>query len=461
MTKTKIYHKSGFWLVVAVLVFLANQLPFIVDMRPVMYDEAWYGSVGYNLTQGKGLANTVVGYGGNANFLLAVLTSVMMRIFGYNLLSIRLTAVFCGVVTLFFLWLTAKQMRVGLKSIAVTFFFFVSCPLYNTIFRFGRPECAAIMCVAGGVYYYLRYCDTGRWKDILLMSLFAGLAFFAHPYSILLFAIFGIILFVQNCLDKNWAGMIKLSVLLATALLAIVVVVILSSRYGSSTEKTMDRFSWSNIALALPSYLKVFFLSKYVVYIVPLFAVILHAVFFSKSFRGLALAVLAYFLVFPFLFSTDLEMIDLGQDYFVYCATILLLPFVQSFKKSKIIMFVAIVGCVALMGMSYYYNYFVKYERTNSVMAKELKDVVEEGSVVFGPLRQWPMLMETDYQSDHSIFPVNRDYDYIIINSQDAYISKFVTYSEILPIDESKYSVVYNRETNQYGSVVVYKCNHK
>ena len=96
----KLYTKDWFWLCVAIVVFLVNQLPFLSDVRPVMYDEAWYGNTAYSFAHGEGFLNTVVGTRGNSNFLLPLLTAGFMRLFGYNLLALRLPAVICGVLTL-------------------------------------------------------------------------------------------------------------------------------------------------------------------------------------------------------------------------------------------------------------------------------------------------------------------------------------------------------------------------
>ena len=147
-----IYKNNWFWLGIAILVFLVNQLPYLADVRPVMYDEAWYGNTAYNCAEGNGFLNTAVGSRGNSNFLLPLITAAFLKIFGYNLLSIRLAAVFCGVITLLFISLSFKEMKASWRAQALAYAFFVSITLYNTIFRFGRPECAALMCLSGGVW---------------------------------------------------------------------------------------------------------------------------------------------------------------------------------------------------------------------------------------------------------------------------------------------------------------------
>ena len=446
---------------IALLVFLVNQLPFLVDMRPVMYDEAWYGDTAYNLTMGNGFANAIVGKGGNANFLLPLLTSAFMLVFGYNLLAIRLAAVFCGVMTIAFVVLSMKRMRMGWKPQALTLLLFVSLTFYNTVFRFGRPECLALMCMAGGLWFYFRYRDDASWKNMIGLSLFVLMAGCSHPFALFMFALMGAGLLLRAITEKKPRMALHLSVLLSVAVLCVFLIIMVSRQYsvGGGASGVFSRFSVKEAKAASVVYFKEAFLSKSVVYMVPLLAVLVYEACSDKRNRDLAIVALIHFLLFPFLFSTDLMMVGIGQDYVVLVATVLAAPFLQEMlensKKWLLVAFMAY--CVGSLGISYYYNYVVKYEKANSVLAEELPSIIPDGSKVFGPIRQWPMLMQTDYQSDHSVFPIKdvEDYDYVILNSQDT--AFYSTYDAFLPIDESRMELVYEKPTRQYGTVQVYK----
>jgi hypothetical protein len=56
-------------LIISLVIFGINQLPLLLDMRPVMYDEPWYMNPALNLLNGNGLQNTLVGTGGNVNYV--------------------------------------------------------------------------------------------------------------------------------------------------------------------------------------------------------------------------------------------------------------------------------------------------------------------------------------------------------------------------------------------------------
>ena len=228
----KLYSKDRLWLCVAIIVFLVNQLPFLSDVRPVMYDEAWYGNTAYNFAHGDGFLNTVVGTRGNSNFLLPLLTSGFMRIFGFNLLAIRLTAVFCGVFALVFLSLCMRQMRLGWKSHAFTYLLFVSLAIFNTIFRFGRPECVAVMCTLGGIWFYLKYLECESWLNMIGVSFFVLLAGCAHPYALLLFGLLGIILLVKTIKVKDMRGILRLVLLVLAAMVSVLAVAWVSKTFN-------------------------------------------------------------------------------------------------------------------------------------------------------------------------------------------------------------------------------------
>lgn len=465
---TGFYKKRLFWLFIVIIVFLINQLPFLVDMRPVMYDESHYANTAYNLVHGNGFFNSIVGTRGNSNFLLPLLTAGVMGIFGCNLFSIRLTAVICGVITLVFLSLCMKQKKVGWKSQALCFLLFVSLPIFNTIFRFGRPECASLMCVAGGLWFYLRYRDEKSWSNMLGLSVFTALAGCAHPYALLIFALIGLFILIKSIKDRDIKGIVKLIPLLLAAIIAVIAITIVSNIYNIASESYItDRFSVKDVFLALPVYIRMAFFSKTTLSFLPLLAVVLVVLFTDKDNRGLALVGFVYFCVFPILFSTDLAMIGMGHDYVALIGLILSASLLERIinNNMKGLIWMFCLFCAGALSISYYFNYGVKYEKTNSVLNKELLDVVPQGSKVFGPIRQWPALMQTDYQSDHTAFPIRNinEYDFFVFNTQDTATkdsSMYAKYQKFFPIDTNMMSLVYKRNTHQYGEINIYKIGY-
>lgn len=453
----KIFKQSWFWLLVGVVVFLINQLPFLTDMRPVMYDEAWYANTAYNFSQGDGFMNTIVGTRGNSNFLLPTLTGVMFWIFGYSLFTIRLTAVLCGVVTMIFLHLCLKELKCSVKAEIAVLAFFVSIALYNTIFRFGRPECASVMCMTGGVWFFLRYLRDNTWGNIIGMACFTFLSAIAHPYALLFFALDGVVLLYMFLREKQWKNLFHLSVLLVAAIAAIGSIAWVSYVYnGAGEDYVSSRFSMSNIVEALPIYIKDAFLSKHAIYMIPLLIVAMISCWNKNaSVRIVSSVTIAYAVLFPFLFSTDLMMVGLGLDYVAILATLLVGPFFDQYANKKIILPILFgLYCVVNLGISYYFNYVSKYEKCNSILQNELKAIIPQDAIIFTPIRQYPMVMKNPCNSDHSWKGMCESFDYIILNSQDKDI-----YENSIRIQTQleDYELIYERDTKQYGVVQVFE----
>lgn len=457
----KVFEQHRFWLLIAIAIFLINQLPFLTDIRPVMYDEAWYANTAYHFSQGEGFLNSVVGSGGNANFLLPLITGTMFWIFGYSLFTIRLTAVLCGVVTLLFLHLSLKELKSSVKAEIAVLAFFVSIALYNTIFRFGRPECASIMCMSGGIWFLLRYMRKNSWGNMIGLACFTYFATMGHPYALLFFALAGAALLIHTIKKKKWVNLGHLVMLLFSAIVAVGSMMYISKHYDiAEGPMLLDRFSMGNIAKALPEYLKEFFCSKTTLYMLILLPVIgWSSANSEKRERILAYITIAYFILFPFLFSTDMMMIGLGADYVALVGTILIAPCVErlmEYRYSKACITIFALYCVINIGLSYYFNYKVKYEKCNSVLEKEIPTIIPQDAMVYTPIRQYPMVMRNTCYSDHYRGNVPDAYDYIVLNSQDAerydnteYVLQYI----------NDYTLLYEKETKQYGMIEVYKRN--
>lgn len=451
---------NWFWFALAVVVFLVNQLVNIVDLYPVGYDEAWYGSTAYNFAHGNGFLNTIVGSRGNANFLFPMIAGTFMHLFGYDLLAIRLANVFCGVLTLLFIYACFRQLKVSWQACALAFLFFVTIDLYNSTFRWGRPEGCAMMCLAGGVWMYLRYKESRSWLDMVGLSFFAYIAACAHPFALLPFALMGVYQLVETIQEKQWMRLWQLVLLLMMAIAAIASIAWVSNTYNIAGEDYVEtRFSPRDALYTIPIYFKSMFLNrKRVLYILFLIAILLFLIVKKNAHKDLAIIAMIHLLIFPIPFSSDEVMSQFGVDYFVLIATILLTVFWDEAgykKKWAVVLFICF--CVMNLGVTYSYNYIKHYERANTVLQHDLQHIVPKGAKVFGPIRQWPMLMETDYHSDHAYFRINKqvEYDYIILNSQD--IPRYQPYKEILPINDSIMKLVYEKETKQYGLIQVYK----
>lgn len=463
MKSNKLYDKNWFWLGVALIVFLVNQLPFLADMRGMGNDESWYANVAFNLSKGNGLYNTSVGYGGNGNCFAAAMEALAFRIFGYSLFSVRIASVFCGLVTLVIMHFVIDELRVSSKGRALAFLLFVSLPVFNTAYRFGRPEGAALMCLSGGIFFYLRYWRTNKWSDVLGLCLFCFLSTIAHPFALFSFMFMGFALLSELLRNREWKRWIHLSLFVITAIVGVCFVAWLATVYnpdigGSIFERASPRNAF-NAALV---YYKDIFFSRYALYSYPIVALLVCSGCFIKEnrLRILAWLTLVNGLLFPFVFSTDVVMLPFGWHYVVIVAVFLVGPLFDSLStQEQRFRKLAFVGAVfysfVCLVLSYVYN-ITKYEKCNSVMEKELASKIPQGSLVYGPICQYFCAIDTRYYSDHyyTDLPLQLDFDYLIFNSRDLplYPMSLEIYHRI-----PDYDLIYSRDTKQYGTVKVFQ----
>ena len=462
-TKTNVL-SNRILLLLAVAAFLINQLPCLADMRGMGNDESWYANVAYNLSAGNGLYQTSVGYIGG-NCLYPMLEAVAFLLFGYSLFAVRIASVFCGVMTLVLLHFIMNELHVSMKSRALAFLLFVGLPVFNTAFRFGRPEGAALMCLSGGILFYLRYWRTRNWGDMLGLCLSCFMSPMAHPFALFSFLFMGIALLGELWRNREWKRLPQMSLLVMAAVLGIGIVAILSSIYNPS-ERTglfFDRVSPRNAINAAAIYFKVIFLSRYALYSYPIVLLLVSVGRFVKEKR---LRVLAWFtlingLLFPFVFSTDVVMLPFGWHYVVLIGVALsapLMDFVDTRKTSswsrKLIHASLLLYAVVCLAFSYVYN-AMKYEKCNSVLEKDMAEIIPQGSLVYGPICMYFCAIDTHYYSDHyyTDSPLHFDFDYLIFNSRDLPLYPM---SQDLYGRVADYDLKYSRSTKQYGMVQVF-----
>lgn len=456
-------------LIFAVACFLLMELPLLSDVRPIMYDEAWYANTGYNLLCGNGLVNTVVGNGGNANFVMPTMIAGMMSIVGCSLYSIRLAAVFCGLLTLVVLHLIMNFFQSGLYSRCLGYGLFISTTLMNSVFRFGRPEAAALLFVAIGVYAFFRYYENQQFMDLLLLCLSTYLAICSHPFSALLFALLGACLLFRFIRERDILKCISLLLLVLSATLALVSIEYVLHRYnlihaGNVSEGVIfARVFGGEIKVALENYYKLVFFGKHLFSICIVFIAQILVLFSSsrKSLKALSSVNIIFSVLFPFIFSSDLNMIGMAASYIVLTGIIIIIGYLSEIepgctpKSGGVIWGTAMLFCFLNVLVTVFYNYGVKYEKCNSVLGRELAEVIEEKATVFGPLRLWPCVMNTNYYSDHSRYKVlPASFNYILTDSQDE--GKYPAMIDVMhKIDN--YEIVYCKDTRQYGTIKVYK----
>jgi hypothetical protein len=444
----------------ALIVFAINQIPFLSDIRPIMYDESWYINPAYNLLNGNGLYNTIVGSGGNANFLVPMLITLFMKVFGTSLFAIRLTSVFLGFISLLILHLIFNEQQVSSKIRIIGYSLFLSILLINSLYRFVRPEFAVFTFTLLGILFTLRYIKSNKLLDVIGLSLSVLLASVSHPFSLYFFFIIGIYLLVVCAKKRNLVNKFgHLLLLVSFAVLAIVLMTIVTKIYNDSSLLEMsERVTEFNIFNAYLVSMKHVFV-KHAIYTLPFLCINILSIIVKSGYKWLSIINLFFVFTFPLVFSGDLNMVGINVVFFTATSIVITIIFLNEIflhrKYANLVFWVVLLFCLFNYSVSLIYNYRIKYERCNSVLQAEINEIIPDNSVVFGALRLWPFKMKSVYYSDHyRKHDIPASYDYLLINSQDELV--YETYNTIKN-KETDYKLIFKKETKQYGLVTVWR----
>lgn len=453
-------------LMIALIIFGLNQIPFLLDMRPVMYDEPWYMNPAYNMLHGNGLQNTLVGSGGNVNFVAPLIMAGGMAIFGESLLVTRMMAVFCGFISIIVMHFILNEMKLKVLSRIFTYGIFISISLINSTFRYVRPEFAVALFVLLGILFVLRYNRTHSWGDMVLLSIFVYLASCSHPYSLFFFALIGCYYVFDVIKMKEYDRIHHLLILLLSAIFVVVTLFVVHRYANPTLEATsiLSRFSISNASKAFVESMKHIF-GKHILYTLPFLIVNIYILFYPSMYKWLAVINMIFVFVFPFVFSTDLAMVGNSVLYFSLISIVLFGVLFNdlmesSFNQRKKITLIVLscMFCVGNFAVSTLFNYGKRYEKCNSILTKEIDNIIPDNSLVFGAIRLWPFKMTSTYYCDHNGKEnVPKEYEYLLLNSQDEVRYKDVQI--LMQVKESigNYEQIYYRDTKQYGVVTIWK----
>jgi hypothetical protein len=436
-----------------------------------MYDESWYGSVAYNFSLGKGLFNTIIGSGGNANFMLAIVTALFYKIFGVSLFAIRMVPVMSGLLFLIVLRKIFQLLKLSDIPQLIGFLSVLCIPFFNTLFRVGRPECLGLLFILIGIYFYLKFITQEKKFYVLWSAVFLSFAVFSHPFALLFFLLLGIHLLYFGIINKNYKTFIYLFIFGVIGVVSFFILLLAHGYYNNnhsidllasykdiSSRASLENSSPETIFDRIKAFLDVWVFSLKIIFSLPLLILSCYACFLKNNIiRFFSFMSLGYFFISFFLFKNDLSMFPLIFDYFIVLI-IPVIPFVferLNEKNRKISTIVFAVFFLVNFSASQLFN-IQKREKINTVLQTDLKSILPCQSKVFGPLRFWPFSVHTDYISDHYRleFPKMEEFDYVITNSQDEKI--YPTYSYFQKKKEL-FELIYSKDSKQYGVIEVYK----
>lgn len=455
-------------LLISLVVFALNQLPFLLDVRAVKYDEAWYMNPAYNLLNGNGLLNDLVGSGGNVNFVGPVLMSGCMAMFGQSLLVARLTAVICGFISLVILHLIQNEICVNKYARIGTYVIFLSIYIINSTFRNVRPEFAVALFLLIGILFAIRYHRTHKWFDIVGLSISIYLTSCSHPFALYIYALIGCSLLWDVIQTKEWKHLYQLVLPIISAVLVILSLLYLNKAINHATDSNsiMQRFSMLNALEAMCVSMKSVFIRNGV-YTIPFLLVNIFAITKHREIRWLAIPNVIFVFTFPLLFSSDLHMVGNSTLYFSIVSIVLCSCMMEHwinvvhihYNRKMIGVCCIVLYCIGNYGLSLLHNYH-KYEKCNSILMNDINEYIPDNSLIFGSMRFWPFKMSAKWFCEmNRKNEVPKAYDYLIISSQDISSSDELNPQILRDVLETieNYDRVYERESKQYGLISIYK----
>lgn len=454
-------------LIIALIVFALNQLPFLLDMRPVMYDEPWYMNPAYNLLNGKGLVNDLVGSGGNVNYIAPMIMAGFMALFGQSLLVARYAAVCCGFIAILILHLLMDELNLKKRARVITYGAFLSISIINSVFRYIRPEFAVALFVLIGLLFACRYNRTHSLGDALGLAISIYIASCSHPYALYLFALIGCALLWDVICTKDWKRLFHMMLFVLSAIIVIVSLIYVNRTVNAaiSSNAIVHRFSVRNALEAICFSMKHVFV-KHGVYTIPFLLINIYALVKYKEIRWLVIPNVVFVFTFPILFSSDLNMVGNNALYFSIISIVLIGYVINRMvdndgighKKQIFILVLSCLFVIGNMGITMVFNYVKRYEICNSVLKNDIDVIIPDNSLIFGSIRFYPFKMNgTWYCEVNRKKNVPNHYDYLILSSQDEVISGNQGLMKKVLDKKYEYEQIYLKQTKQYGVITIWR----
>ena len=163
---------------ILLIFYFILQIYHLDSITKIWVDEPWYSNTAFNVSLGKGFANTLVGSGGGDEaFLYTMMLGSFFKMVKITLFSARLFSVFLGGITLILIFFILRK-RTSAYLVLIGMFAIVSNSSLYVIFRTARPEAAGIMFMTTTLYFLLKDRNI---LNTTLASLFGYCSFLSHP----------------------------------------------------------------------------------------------------------------------------------------------------------------------------------------------------------------------------------------------------------------------------------------
>jgi 4-amino-4-deoxy-L-arabinose transferase-like glycosyltransferase len=120
-------------------------------------------------------AGNTPGYVESEFHIYPFIVSMLYSVFGINDMWGRLVSVICSVVTVYFLYLIVRRV-IDERAALWSAFIYAIIPLNIYYGRAFMPESMMLMCSAGGIYFFIKWYDDDRLKNLFISSVLICLA---------------------------------------------------------------------------------------------------------------------------------------------------------------------------------------------------------------------------------------------------------------------------------------------
>ncbi len=187
-------------LFVGFILILLSLIVTIPNFPMIFIDEPWFGEVSYNLALNGLTSNTSFPYSQNYESYygnpFVILGSIFIRLFGFNIFSLRLVSYFFFVGACIFLYLLLRRSFNRTIALSIAVLFSMHPFLINTS-RLFRPEMIIIFFIILGIFLFFTFKDNGIcFIHSALLGLIFSLPFTCHIPG-LFSIIIGLVIYIQ------------------------------------------------------------------------------------------------------------------------------------------------------------------------------------------------------------------------------------------------------------------------
>jgi len=187
-------------------------------------------------------------FGEGQSIMYAYIVMVLIKIFGSNILLIRIPSVFFGILLIIFSYLIAKELNHEKEGL-ILMFLVAACPYFVQASRIGLDCNLLLPFLVISLYIYIKAIKTKKTYLFLITGISFGLCFYTYALSYIVIPLFTIISIVYLIKKKMICIKQALIMFISMFLLAIPLIMFILVNYGIINEFKILFFSINKISV--------------------------------------------------------------------------------------------------------------------------------------------------------------------------------------------------------------------